>query len=160
MADIKMKFNEMLVTRKGRAPLPTAVVHPCSEEALAGAVDLNASGHPNPFQTPLQSNSLTPPFALRWFYHPRYIHKWHYFQSRSFHLWLRMNMHPRQVLLALCSHLALKITYFVMPATVSVMRLPTTLCSKPLLNLKYCKRQAVKSKSLNHKWPGRLLPCR
>jgi phosphate acetyltransferase len=39
MADIKMKFNEMLVTRKGRAPLPTPVVHPCSEDALAGAVD-------------------------------------------------------------------------------------------------------------------------
>ena len=39
MADIKKKFNEMLATREGRAPLPTAVVHPCSEDALAGALD-------------------------------------------------------------------------------------------------------------------------
>jgi hypothetical protein len=31
MADLKVKFNEMLASRNGRAPLPTAVVHPCSE---------------------------------------------------------------------------------------------------------------------------------
>ena len=39
MADFKMKFDELLASRKGRTPLPTAVVHPCSEDALAGAVD-------------------------------------------------------------------------------------------------------------------------
>jgi len=38
MADLKIKFDEMLVRRKGEARLPTAVVHPCSEDALAGAV--------------------------------------------------------------------------------------------------------------------------
>jgi len=39
MADIRIKFNEMLANRKGSVPLPTAVVHPCSEDALAGAID-------------------------------------------------------------------------------------------------------------------------
>jgi len=44
MADIRMKFNEMLADRKGRPPLPTAVVHPCSEDALAGALDAAKAG--------------------------------------------------------------------------------------------------------------------
>jgi phosphate acetyltransferase len=44
MADIKGKFDEMLARRKGRDPLPTAVVHPCSEDALAGAVEAANAG--------------------------------------------------------------------------------------------------------------------
>jgi len=44
MADIKVAFEEMLARRKGAAPLPTAVVHPCSEDALAGAVDAARAG--------------------------------------------------------------------------------------------------------------------
>ena len=39
MADIKLAFEEMLARRKGSAPLPTAVVHPCSEDALRGALE-------------------------------------------------------------------------------------------------------------------------
>lgn len=44
MADIRIKFNEMLANRKGSPPLPTAVVHPCSEDALAGAIDAAKAG--------------------------------------------------------------------------------------------------------------------
>jgi phosphate acetyltransferase len=44
VADLEVKFNELLANRKGRAPLPTAVVHPCSEDALAGAVDAAKAG--------------------------------------------------------------------------------------------------------------------
>jgi phosphotransacetylase len=39
MADLKIKFDEMLVRRTGQAALPTAVVHPCGEDALMGAVE-------------------------------------------------------------------------------------------------------------------------
>jgi phosphate acetyltransferase len=44
MAEIKRKFNEMLANRKGSAALPTAVVHPCSEDALAGAIEAAQAG--------------------------------------------------------------------------------------------------------------------
>jgi phosphate acetyltransferase len=44
MADIKLKFNEMVANRKGNARLPTAVVHPCSEDALAGAIEAAQAG--------------------------------------------------------------------------------------------------------------------
>jgi phosphate acetyltransferase len=44
MADIKIRFDEMLARRKGAAPLPTAVVHPCSVDALAGAVEAAQAG--------------------------------------------------------------------------------------------------------------------
>ena len=44
MADIKVRFDEMLARRKGAAPLPTAVVHPCSVDALAGAVEAAQAG--------------------------------------------------------------------------------------------------------------------
>ncbi len=44
MVDIKAPFDEMLARRKGAAPLPTAVVHPCSEDALVGAVDAARAG--------------------------------------------------------------------------------------------------------------------
>ena len=44
MADMKIAFEEMLARRKGAAPLPTAVVHPCSEDALTGAVAAARAG--------------------------------------------------------------------------------------------------------------------
>ena len=44
MADIKVRFDEMLTRRKGAPPLPTGVVHPCSHEALAGAVEAALAG--------------------------------------------------------------------------------------------------------------------
>lgn len=44
MVDIKVPFDEMLVRRKGAAPLPTAVVYPCSEDALAGAFEAARAG--------------------------------------------------------------------------------------------------------------------
>jgi phosphate acetyltransferase len=44
MADIKVRFDEMLARRKGKPALPTAVVHPCSEDALAGAIEAAHAG--------------------------------------------------------------------------------------------------------------------
>src|SRR5271170_5138777 len=44
MVDIKIRFDEMLARRKGAAPLPTAVVHPCSRDALAGALEAAQAG--------------------------------------------------------------------------------------------------------------------
>ncbi len=44
MADIKHRFDEMLARRKGAAPLPTAVVHPCSVDALEGAIEAAQAG--------------------------------------------------------------------------------------------------------------------
>lgn len=44
MADIKIRFEEMLARRKGAAPMPTAVVHPCSVDALTGAVEAARAG--------------------------------------------------------------------------------------------------------------------
>jgi phosphate acetyltransferase len=44
MADIKVRFDEMLARRKGKPALPTAVVHPCSEDALVGAVEAARAG--------------------------------------------------------------------------------------------------------------------
>jgi phosphotransacetylase len=44
MADIKVPFDEMLARRKGAAPVPTAIVHPCSIDALAGAVEAAQAG--------------------------------------------------------------------------------------------------------------------
>ena len=32
MADMKIRYEELLAHRKGEPPLPTAVVYPCSEE--------------------------------------------------------------------------------------------------------------------------------
>jgi phosphate acetyltransferase len=44
MAEIKVRFDEMLARRKGAAALPTAVVYPCSEDALLGAVEAARAG--------------------------------------------------------------------------------------------------------------------
>src|SRR5271165_648877 len=44
MVDIKDRFDEMLARRKGAPPLPTAVVHPCSVDALVGAVEAARAG--------------------------------------------------------------------------------------------------------------------
>jgi phosphate acetyltransferase len=44
MADIKIAFDEMLDCHKGTAALPTAVAHPCSEDALIGAVEAAQAG--------------------------------------------------------------------------------------------------------------------
>jgi phosphate acetyltransferase len=44
MADIRTHFEELVGRRKGAPPLPTAVVHPCSEDALAGAVEAARAG--------------------------------------------------------------------------------------------------------------------
>jgi phosphotransacetylase len=44
MVDIRVRFDEMLARRKGAPPLPTAVVHPCSEDALAGAAEAARAG--------------------------------------------------------------------------------------------------------------------
>ena len=39
MADMKIEYEQVLARRKGQPPLPTAVVYPCNEDALIGAVD-------------------------------------------------------------------------------------------------------------------------
>ena len=44
MAEIKVRFDEMLLRRKDAALLPTAVVYPCSEDALLGAVEAARAG--------------------------------------------------------------------------------------------------------------------
>jgi len=44
MADMKIGYEEMLARRKGQPPLPTAVVYPCSEDALIGAVEAAKTG--------------------------------------------------------------------------------------------------------------------
>jgi phosphate acetyltransferase len=44
MVDIKVRFDEMLARRKGAPPLPTAIVHPCSVDALVGAVEAAQAG--------------------------------------------------------------------------------------------------------------------
>ena len=44
MAEIKIRFEETLARRKGAAPMPTAVVHPCSVDALAGAIEAAQAG--------------------------------------------------------------------------------------------------------------------
>ncbi len=44
MADMKIGYEEVLARRKGQPPLPTAVVYPCSEDALIGAVDAAKAG--------------------------------------------------------------------------------------------------------------------
>ncbi len=44
MAEIEVAFEQMLARRKGKPPMPTAVVHPCSVDALAGAVDAVRAG--------------------------------------------------------------------------------------------------------------------
>jgi phosphotransacetylase len=44
MADIQIKYEELLASRKGQPPLPTAVVYPCSEDALIGATAAAKAG--------------------------------------------------------------------------------------------------------------------
>ena len=44
MADMKLRYEEVLANRKGQPPLPTAVVYPCSEDALIGAVEAAKAG--------------------------------------------------------------------------------------------------------------------
>jgi phosphate acetyltransferase len=44
MADMKIEYEQVLARRKGQPPLPTAVVYPCSEDALIGAVDAAKAG--------------------------------------------------------------------------------------------------------------------
>jgi phosphate acetyltransferase len=44
MADMKIGYEEMLAGRKDHPPLPTAVVYPCSEDALIGAVEAAKAG--------------------------------------------------------------------------------------------------------------------
>jgi phosphate acetyltransferase len=44
MADMKIGYEEVLARRKGQPPLPTAVVYPCSEDALIGAVEAAKAG--------------------------------------------------------------------------------------------------------------------
>jgi phosphate acetyltransferase len=44
VADLRVKFDEMLALRNGQPPLATAVVHPCSKDALAGAVEAAEAG--------------------------------------------------------------------------------------------------------------------
>jgi phosphate acetyltransferase len=44
MADMKIGYEEMLARRKGQPPLPTAVVYPCSDDALVGAVEAAKAG--------------------------------------------------------------------------------------------------------------------
>jgi len=44
MADLKVKCNEMTAKGNGGPSQPTEVVHPCSEDALAGAVDAAKAG--------------------------------------------------------------------------------------------------------------------
>ena len=44
MADLKIRFDEMLARLRGQAALPTAVVHPCGVDALVGAVEAAMRG--------------------------------------------------------------------------------------------------------------------
>ena len=44
MADMNIRYEELLAHRKGQPALPTAVVHPCSEDALIGAVEAAKAG--------------------------------------------------------------------------------------------------------------------
>jgi phosphate acetyltransferase len=44
MADMKVGYEEILARRKGQPPLPTAVVYPCSEDALMGASEAAKAG--------------------------------------------------------------------------------------------------------------------
>ena len=44
MADLKIGYEELLASRKGKPPLPTAVVYPCGEDALIGAVEAAKAG--------------------------------------------------------------------------------------------------------------------
>jgi phosphate acetyltransferase len=44
MADMKAGYEEILARREGQPPLPTAVVYPCSEDALAGALEAAKAG--------------------------------------------------------------------------------------------------------------------
>ena len=44
MAEIKAGYEEILARRKGEPPLPTAVVYPCSEDALQGAIEAANAG--------------------------------------------------------------------------------------------------------------------
>ena len=44
MANMKIEYEQVLARRKGQPPLPTAVVYPCSEDALIGAVDAAKAG--------------------------------------------------------------------------------------------------------------------
>ncbi len=44
MADMKAGYEEILARRKGQPPLPTAVVYPCSEDALMGASEAANAG--------------------------------------------------------------------------------------------------------------------
>jgi len=44
MADLKIGYEEMLADRKGKPPLPTAVVYPLSDDALIGAVEAAKAG--------------------------------------------------------------------------------------------------------------------
>src|SRR5215831_4895082 len=44
MADMMIGYEEVLARRKGQPPLPTAVVYPCSEDALIGAVEAAKAG--------------------------------------------------------------------------------------------------------------------
>jgi hypothetical protein len=57
MADIKVAFEEMLARRKGAATLPTAVAHPCSEDALTGAVNAARAGLIDPVAKLVQAAS-------------------------------------------------------------------------------------------------------
>ena len=46
MAEMKIGYEEMLARRKGQPPLPTAVVYPCSEDALIGAIEAAQASMP------------------------------------------------------------------------------------------------------------------
>jgi phosphotransacetylase len=44
MADIQIRYEELLASHKGQPPLPTAVVYPCSEDALIGTIAAAKAG--------------------------------------------------------------------------------------------------------------------
>ena len=44
MVELKIGYEEMLARRKGQPPLPTAVVYPCSEDPLIGAIEAAQAG--------------------------------------------------------------------------------------------------------------------
>jgi hypothetical protein len=44
VTDIKIGYEQMFARRKGQSPLPTAVVYPCSGDALIGAVEAAKAG--------------------------------------------------------------------------------------------------------------------
>jgi phosphotransacetylase len=44
MADLKIRYEEMLAGRKGQPPLPSAVVYPLSQDALIGAIEAAKAG--------------------------------------------------------------------------------------------------------------------